>query len=163
LTDARKLRATIAVAFACFAGACGGPKPGAPPGAAPVAGGAAESSIVLSIAPVRVEAGGVLLVALFADEAAWLKEPLVRQSVPADLDTVRVVFDRVPAGRYAIAVIHDENGNGELDTRILPFPKPTEGLAVSNNTWGFGRPAWTPATFELGAEPVELQLELRYF
>ena len=114
-------------------------------------------------APVRTEAGGELLIALFTDESSWLKDAAAERTVRADRDTVQVTFEELPTGRYAVAVIHDENGNGELDTRTFPFPKPTEGLAVSNNTWGFGRPDWAPAVFDLGADPVELQLELRYF
>jgi uncharacterized protein (DUF2141 family) len=152
-----------AAMLATVAGGCGTPRPGERVSPNPVETGGVLSEVRLTITPVRVEAGGELLVALFRDEGSWLDDSFLAQTVPADRDTARVVFPAVPVGSYAAAVIHDENGNGKLDTRTFPFPKPTEGLAVSNNTWGFGRPEWGPAVFQLGAEPVELDLELRYF
>lgn len=127
---------------------------------APVAP-APTSTVTLTIASVRVEEGGHLLVALFATEEDWLENAFARRVVPADRDTVRVVFE-VPRGRYAAAVIHDGNDNGELDVRTFPFPRLQEGLAVSHNERGFGRPAWEPAAFELAEAPVALDLELRY-
>ncbi len=44
----------------------------------------------------------------------------------------RVVLDRLPTGPHAIAVVHDENGNGKLDTDWLGRPR--EGVGASNNT-----------------------------
>jgi uncharacterized protein (DUF2141 family) len=41
------------------------------------------------------------------------------------------VFDDLPPGTYAVAVVHDENGNGQLDKNFLGIP--SEGYGVSNN------------------------------
>lgn len=37
----------------------------------------------------------------------------------------------LPPGKYAVAIVHDENGNGKLDTNFLGIPK--EGYGASNN------------------------------
>lgn len=50
-------------------------------------------------------------------------------------------------GVYAVAVIHDENGNGQLDTNF--FGIPTEGIGISNNPRLFGKPRFDQAQFEI--------------
>jgi uncharacterized protein (DUF2141 family) len=40
-------------------------------------------------------------------------------------------FDSLPAGRYAVAVLHDENSNRKLDRNFLRVPK--EGFGFANN------------------------------
>lgn len=44
-------------------------------------------------------------------------------------------------GAYAVSVMHDENGNGRVDTSMLGFPK--EGWATSNNV----KPTFRAPTF----------------
>ena len=59
-----------------------------------------------------------------------------------------VTFKDVPAGTYAVSYIHDENGNGKMDTNFMGIPK--EGYGCSNNAKGFmGPPKWEDAKFEL--------------
>ena len=40
-------------------------------------------------------------------------------------------FDDVPPGRYAVAAVHDENGNQKVDANVFGFSK--EPWGVSNN------------------------------
>ena len=47
------------------------------------------------------------------------------------VDEVTVVIENVPAGKYAIAIFHDENGNFTLDTGA--FGIPIEKFGFSNN------------------------------
>lgn len=51
-------------------------------------------------------------------------------------------FKNVPPGVWAIAVFHDENGNGKFDTNFLGIPK--EGWGTSRNA----RPAVGAPDFE---------------
>ena len=53
-----------------------------------------------------------------------------------------VMFEDVKPGEYAIAVLHDRNGNDELDTNFLGMPK--EPYGFSNNV----RPAFSAPAFE---------------
>ena len=54
----------------------------------------------------------------------------------------------LPAGDYAIRIMHDVNGNGELDSNFVGMP--TEPWAMSNNAKGnFGPPKWSAVKFEL--------------
>ncbi len=58
-------------------------------------------------------------------------------------------FKSVPAGDYAVAVMHDENGNGELDSNLVGAP--TEGYGFSNNAKSgmFGPPSFEKARLRL--------------
>ena len=62
--------------------------------------------------------------------------------------TAAVAFADVPHGRYAVAVIHDRNGNGKLDTRLGLLP--TEPVGFSNGAKvRFGPPQFRDAAFDL--------------
>ncbi len=70
-------------------------------------------------------------------------------------------FSDIPPGTYAIAVIHDENMNGELDTNWLGVP--TEGYGFSNTTIDeFGAPAFSAATFPYDGQKIDLTIRLYY-
>lgn len=70
-------------------------------------------------------------------------------------------FSDIPPGTYAIAVIHDENMNGELDTNW--FGVPTEGYGFSNTTIDeFGAPAFSAANFSFDGQDIELTSKLNY-
>jgi uncharacterized protein (DUF2141 family) len=70
-------------------------------------------------------------------------------------------FDPVPAGTYAVACFHDENGNGRCDTGFLGIP--TEGTVVSNHAKGFmGPPSFDKAKFSFAGTASELQLRMGY-
>ncbi len=44
---------------------------------------------------------------------------------------VAMVFDTMPAGEYAVSVVHDTNGNRKVDRSFFGFPK--EGVGFSND------------------------------
>ncbi len=77
-------------------------------------------------------------------------------------DTDTVVFHDLPKGEYAVAAMHDENGNGKLDTNV--FGKPKEGWAVSNNVSHRMRaPTYDEAKFQLSSSgDAVLSLSLIY-
>lgn len=70
-------------------------------------------------------------------------------------------FTDIPPGTYAIAIIHDENMNGELDTNW--FGVPTEGYGFSNTTIDeFGAPAFSAASFPYDGQNIDLTVRLNY-
>lgn len=73
----------------------------------------------------------------------------------------RCDFEDIPPGRYALAVIHDENMNGKLDTTGLGIP--TEGYGFSNDVKGlFGAPAFSAASFAYDGRHLDLTISLQY-
>ncbi|MDX3900979.1 MAG: DUF2141 domain-containing protein [Sphingobium sp.] len=73
----------------------------------------------------------------------------------------RAMLGMMPPGDYAIAIIHDENGNGRLDT-FAGIPR--EGVGFSRNpAIRFGAPSFRSARFAIAGSPVEQDIRLRYF
>lgn len=80
-------------------------------------------------------------------------------TVPAGAPVAR--FADLPSGDYAIALIHDENGNGRLDTFA---GVPREGVGFSRNPrLMFGPPRFAAARFAVGNAPVAEGVRVRYF
>ncbi len=76
-------------------------------------------------------------------------------------DQARCDFEDIPPGTYAMAVIHDENMNGKLDTNWLGVP--TEGYGFSNDAKGVvGAPSFSAASFPYNGQNLELTMSLHY-
>ncbi len=105
---------------------------------------------------------GMVRVCLTADPAnfpACIDDAdAITRSVPATQDSLN--FDGLPHGDYAIAVIHDENGNNKLDT-FAGIPR--EGFGFSRNPpITFGPPRFSAARFTLSSDADRQQVRMRY-
>ena len=73
----------------------------------------------------------------------------------------RCDFEDIPPGTYALAVIHDENMNGKLDTNWLGIPK--EGYGFSNDAKALlGAPSFSAASFSYDGQDLALTISLNY-
>jgi uncharacterized protein (DUF2141 family) len=73
-----------------------------------------------------------------------------------------VKFKGLRPGFYAVAAIHDENGNRKLDKNWAGIPK--EGIAVSNNAKSkFGPPKFKDARFRLEKSRTLQRLRMYYY
>lgn len=77
-------------------------------------------------------------------------------------DTVTLTFRDIPPGRYAVALLHDENGNGKADRAAMMIPK--EGFGFSRDAKvRFGPPRFGEAAFDVAAgEREQLIIKMRY-
>ena len=108
---------------------------------------------------------GLALVTLYDSEQSWLKVPKAIQVVRAKITgaAMTLEFKDVKPGTYVVSVIHDENKNNELDMRWLPWPKPKEGVGVSNDPDNkAGPPKWEAAKFVVGPETVTIKATVKY-
>lgn len=79
----------------------------------------------------------------------------------AAADAGHITFPKVPAGRYAIALLHDENNNGKADRALSMIPK--EGFGFSRDAKVvMGPPSFADAVFEVGGTPVHQAIKMRY-
>lgn len=68
---------------------------------------------------------------------------------------------QLPAGRYAIAVLHDENSNHKLDRNLIGWPK--EGFGFSNNPKvGMSAPSFDTAAMQINCPVTETTIHLIY-
>ena len=130
---------------------------GSPASADPPEGGA----VALTIENVR-NTRGVLRICLTANPRAFPDCSRDRNartlSIPANQTSAR--FDGLPAGTYAVSLIHDENGNGRMDMALV---MPREGFGFSRNpAIGMGPPSFGSASFAVATAPVSQTVRVRY-
>ncbi|MCU0671496.1 MAG: DUF2141 domain-containing protein [Myxococcota bacterium] len=72
-----------------------------------------------------------------------------------------LTFDEVPAGRYAVSCMHDEDGNGEMRTGAFGIPK--EGWGVSRNVSPTMRaPRFEEAVVDFDGSQTSLRIRMQY-
>jgi uncharacterized protein (DUF2141 family) len=104
----------------------------------------AQSTLVVPIKG-PVTPSGKFLYSLYKDGVGFPDKPTKafrNGSCPAVQGENKIIIKDIPAGRYALAVIQDQNENGHLDK--------TEPFGFSNNVIGaFGPPKFHRAQFEV--------------
>ena len=122
--------------------------------------GSAYGQLEVTVTNIK-EATGNIRVGIFVDDETFLKKAAFGKVVKAEKGTMNIVFENIPAGKYAVSVIHDTNENDKLDSNMIGMP--TEGFGFSNDAMGmFGPPGFEKASFSLTAAPLSISLKLRY-
>lgn len=124
------------------------------------AGAAQAADLTITVTDIRSTDGWIGIEVVDA-AAAWNGEAaaVMRQRLPASATPVVFRFSGLPAGRYAVQVLHDENGNGKLDANFLGMP--TEGYGFSNNPRVLRKPTFEEAGFDLADAGGEMTIQLR--
>ncbi len=110
---------------------------------------AAQHTLRMKIKGVETTEGKVSA-ALYTDQNSFLKFDKVFKAVSAKAEkgVTTLVVEDIPDGNYAIAVFHDKNGNGKLDTNMFGIPK--EPVAFSNAKMKtFGPPKFSECAFAI--------------
>ena len=110
-----------------------------------------RSELRVEISNVGTSEGMLYIQILAGEEAFKASAPAIAQFIlPAAEPVVAFTLDSLPAGDYAIRVMHDLDGDGELATNMVGMPK--EPWGISNNAKGrFGPPKWDAAHFTFPA------------
>lgn len=127
----------------------------------------ADAGLVVRVSGLRNNQGQVGCLA-FAAEDGWpsARPNAVGQALaviqPAAPDAIAECrFEDLPAGVYAVAIMHDENGNTQLDTNLLGIP--TEGYGFSNDARGvLGPPSFSAAAFSYDGGSQRVGIQARY-
>lgn len=73
----------------------------------------------------------------------------------------QLVFKNVKPGRYAIALLHDENNNGKADRALGMMP--TEGFGFSRDAKvRMGPPSFKSAAFDYAGPTKSMAIKMRY-
>lgn len=93
----------------------------------------ADCSLIIHVTGFR-NTKGVLGAELFTSSAGWpedVAKSFRHAHFPIEGNHATARFDHVPAGRYGVVVLHDENENEKLDRNLFMVPK--EGFGFANN------------------------------
>lgn len=121
--------------------------------AAPAAPQAATYTLTVVVEDVNEQGGNVGML-VFNSPKGWAEDrsaALKDITVPAHSGTVTIPVPSLPAGQYAVAVVHDVNKNHKLDRNFIGYPKEQWGL--SNNPHALLKtPAYKACTFQLNTD-----------
>ena len=80
---------------------------------------------------------------------------------PANPGSIVVPIKDVPAGRYAAALLHDENQDGGMNTNFIGLP--LEGFGFSRDAPVLlSAPAFEAAAFDVPHEGTRITIRVRY-
>lgn len=123
---------------------------------------ATAATLTVQVRGIRSDAGDIR-VDICDDEQKYSKDVCtIDIIVPAKKEMVEVKTNTLPAGTYAIQVLHDANRNKKMDYGFLGIPK--EGFGFSNNIRpGFSKPSWRKVKFEVGDADVVQTIDLIHY
>lgn len=118
------------------------------------------ADLVVNITGVRAHKG-LLSLGVYDSAAAWNGDgkTIAADRRTPDADQLTFRFNDLPAGKIALMAMHDENGNGKLDSNFMGIP--TEGYGFSNNPKVMRKAHFDEAAVEVGETPVTITLKLR--
>jgi uncharacterized protein (DUF2141 family) len=123
-----------------------------------------NGSILITISNIRSNNGKVN-VSLFAKADGFpsaVEKAVAVQSVDIQQNKASLRFDNLPFGTYAVACLHDENGNGKMDKNLVGIPK--EGYGASNNAVNkFSAPKFEDAKFPFNAAVLSVNFKMHYW
>ncbi len=105
-------------------------------------------------------AQGHLMVAVYDSADSFLKRPAKAVRATAAEGSVSVLIKDLAPGEYGIALFHDANGNGRMDSNAMGIP--IEDHAFSNNARGnMGPPSFEQVKFTVPAAGATATVSLR--
>lgn len=101
---------------------------------------------------------GKVIFGLYSENTFMKKEPDFGVASEINNGTSQAIFTEVPAGSYAIIVIHDENNNQKMDFETNGLP--TEDYGTSGEMNLYGPPIWESSKFDF--DGTEKDMEIRF-
>lgn len=113
-----------------------------------------QNTLTVVIRNIRDDKGKVGA-ALYRSESEFMKQIWKSQSADARTGVMEFVFENLPAGTYAVSVLHDTNDNGSMDAGLMGIPR--EGFGFSNDARGnFGPPRFDKAKFVVSSSVQQI-------
>lgn len=131
----------------------------------PICAQTPQSDSLIRVVVIGLHNGrGQVVCSLYSSDNGFPKDAakaLTRTQANISFGQASCEFKNVAAGTYAVAVFHDENSNGKLDTKLLGIPR--EGVGASNDAKGhFGPPKFAAAAFQFTGGRKELKIKIVY-
>ena len=121
---------------------------------------AQNADIQVTVNDIEAAGEGPLVFMLFASSDGFPSDPAkARQigEVTSYTSLATFTFSNVPAGKYAVAVFQDKNGNGSVDTNFIGIPKEPVGAFQHSSV---GRPNFGKCSFTHDTAISQLNVQL---
>ena len=120
--------------------------------------------IIVDVGDLRSNDGMVACALFTPEHAATFPSTAATQELTVPIAGLKATcrFTGLQKGLYAIAIYHDENDNGKLDTNFLRIP--IEGSGASNGAQGrMGPPKFCDAQFEFTGGQHKVNIDVSYW
>jgi uncharacterized protein (DUF2141 family) len=122
-----------------------------------------ENTLVVDLINLRSDKGKVLI-SIYNDPETFPEDDIMLEQKILSFvsaDSMRIFFDELTPGTYAIAAMHDENGDEKMNFNLIGMPK--EGYCFSNNVRPkLRKPTWEEAKFQIGREDRHIRIIMKY-
>ena len=121
----------------------------------------AQSNLRVVIKNLKSNEGSVYI-GVYNQSDLWLTEDgdFTGQEVSISELNASGVFENLPAGRYAVAVYHDENGDDRYNKSWIGLPLEPYGFS-NNKQFVVSPPDFEEASVEVQQQDVEIAIVLR--
>ncbi len=122
-----------------------------------------KAKIVLIVENIQTIEGDIH-VGVFANETDFNAEnnQTAKGIYPVESNTLRVVYENIPYGNYAIQIFHDINKNDKMDSTSLGIP--IEPFGFSNDIVPvFSSPTFQECVFKVDSDQVEVTVTLQKY
>ncbi len=106
---------------------------------------------------------GEVVCALYDRAESFPRESGVRAGAYSSIAGGRALcrFEGIPAGRYAVAAFHDEDGDRKLRT-VLGIPREGYGFSNDARPGNFGPPKFAAAAFDFDGTTTRVTVRIHY-
>lgn len=121
----------------------------------------AQNNLEVKVTNIR-SAKGKIMLALYRQPNGFPDSPekaFLLRTLPAQKGALQVALPNVPPGTYALAIFHDANDDGKLNTNLLGIPKEDYGFSNQARP-GFRAPTFSEASIKISgnsAHEVEIK------
>ena len=122
-----------------------------------------DKVVVVDLTDIRSREGKIIISIYDDPETFPDDEEMMEQRILKDItgETMKIRFEQLTTGTYAIAAMHDENGDEKMNFNLMGMPK--EGYCFSNNVRPkLRRPRWDEAKFKVGEKDTLIRIEMKY-
>jgi uncharacterized protein (DUF2141 family) len=120
---------------------------------------------VLEIKITNIENGsGTIYIAILDSAEGWLKSDSESKpfrdatQIVSSTDNLLVSIEDLPPGKYAISLFHDLDGDAEMDTNFIGYPKEPFGFSAPMGK--FGPPKFDEAAIEFSGGNTSVEIPL---
>lgn len=120
----------------------------------------AQCNLIVNIQNLK-NSDGDILIGLYDNASNFPRRVSTGKVVKITEKEMKVTFEDIKPGNYAVSVLHDENQNKDMDQGTLGIPK--EGYGFSNNAMGvMGPPSFKKARFQVSERDSAINIKMKY-